>query len=81
MRIYAKNKVWAVPFYDNVVAKDLNASFLTETWGNGTPGLEDADCNILNTTYLNVVSNLKVQLKNDTFTYTQDHSKYGISLE
>jgi len=34
MQKFSKSGNWAVPFYDNVVAENLQISLITETWGS-----------------------------------------------
>jgi len=73
---FAKSSNLNTSFYTNIVAPYLKEDLVFETWGNGAGGLEGPDCG----TY-SVVSNLNVTMSpNISYLYTQDHSKYGISL-
>ena len=71
----AKNRDWQVSFYSSVVAPYYNLDMVFETWGNGGTGLAPAECK-----KPKVFSNLYIDFGTGaSYSYTQDHSKYGIS--
>lgn len=74
---FAKSGKWSANFYASVVAPYYKSNMAIETWGQGTQGLMPPDCG-----QYKVVSNLNIDFTPDiAYTYYDDHSKYGISLD
>ncbi|CAD8149190.1 unnamed protein product [Paramecium octaurelia] len=72
---YSKNENLVEDFYADVVAPALGVDLIMETWGNGTGGLQDPVCDQVPKSY----SNLVRQHGAFSFSYTKDHSKYGLT--
>ncbi|CAD8048526.1 unnamed protein product [Paramecium sonneborni] len=74
LQVISTNQHNQVDFYAAIVAPRLKVGLVVETWGSG--GLQPADC----TSAFQTFSNLSRLQNGYKFSYTKDHSKFGISL-
>ena len=76
---FAKHRRFGKDLYADLVAPGLQVSMLVETWPNGR-GKLPSSCQkpfiVENVDEMNFV-----EIKNDDFKTTHDHSKWGISLD
>jgi hypothetical protein len=72
---FAKSRDYIVPIYSTIVAPYYEESMEFETWTNGAGGVQSAYCE-----EPQVFSVEYVQAAQATFKHTEDHSKYGVSL-
>ncbi|EAR90593.2 deoxyribonuclease II family protein (macronuclear) [Tetrahymena thermophila SB210] len=72
---FSKNKDNQIPLYEQIVTQELKTGLLVQSWGRP---YEEASCS----GSYQVVSNTRVQIDGaPQFKDTQDHSKYGISID
>lgn len=74
---YAKSGKYVASIYEDLVAPYLQSDLSVETWGNGAGGLIPAECE----GSYKVFSNLDIVYKDKSYSYTKDHSKYGITID
>jgi len=73
----AKSRDWGKDLYEDLVAPELNADLLAETWQNGGGDI-GAYCKADGKKY-DVVDVKEMKLGDDDWTINQDHSKWAIS--
>ncbi|CAD8136668.1 unnamed protein product [Paramecium pentaurelia] len=74
LQVISTNQHNQVDFYASIVAPKLKVGLVVQTWGSG--GLQPPDC----TSSYQTFSNLSRLQNGYKFSYTKDHSKFGISL-
>ncbi|MFT4552054.1 MAG: deoxyribonuclease-2 [Chlamydiales bacterium] len=80
-QLAGKNRKWGKDFWIDLIGPHLGVSLNVESWRRGaSPGNEDSDGKdeTLNAQNIDFTS---VGLKDYTFHYTKDHSKWGVSTD